>query len=124
MEFSNLHYCTFQKESLQVAFKKRPQACNFIKKRLLHRCFSVDFVNILRKPFSKNGCFCLFLSRSKNKILTFLEKHKNDIPYYMDNCIFKLIFGRRKRRLPLYSWNINFLIFSGLKLGASQLLRR
>ena len=28
-----------------------PQACNFIKKRLWNRCFPVNFVKFLRKPF-------------------------------------------------------------------------
>ena len=35
------------------------QACNFIKKRLQHRCFPVKFVKFLRTPFSHNtsrGC--------------------------------------------------------------------
>ena len=28
-----------------------PQSCNFIKKRLQHRCFPLDFEKFLRKPF-------------------------------------------------------------------------
>ena len=34
--------------------KLRPEACNFIKKRLWHRCFPVNFVKFLRTPFSQN----------------------------------------------------------------------
>ena len=29
-----------------------PEACNFIKKRLWHRCFPVNFVKYLRTPIS------------------------------------------------------------------------
>ena len=32
-------------------WKERLQACNFIKKRLQHRCFSVKCVKFLRTPF-------------------------------------------------------------------------
>ena len=32
------------------------QACNFIKKRLEHRCFSVNIVKCLRTPILKNTC--------------------------------------------------------------------
>ena len=37
---------------LQSLFNKvaGPQACNFIKKRLQHRCFSMKFAKILRTP--------------------------------------------------------------------------
>ena len=40
-----------------------PQACNFIKKRLQHRCFPVKLAKFLRTPFLKNtsgGCFCTY----------------------------------------------------------------
>ena len=33
-----------------------PEACNFIKKRLQHRCFPVKFVKFLRTPTLKNIC--------------------------------------------------------------------
>ena len=32
-----------------------PEACNFIKKRLWHRCFPVNFVKFLRAPFLQNN---------------------------------------------------------------------
>ena len=41
------------------------QAWNFIKKRLWHRCFPVNFVTFLRTTFLQNtsgGCFCHLLS--------------------------------------------------------------
>ena len=37
------------------------QACNFIKKRLLHRCFPVKYMEFLRTPIFKTSvihCFC------------------------------------------------------------------
>ena len=43
------------------------QACNFIKKRLQHRCFSVKFTKSLRASFLQNtsvGCFCKYLMNS------------------------------------------------------------
>ena len=47
-----------QKQPPEVFYKKRcsmPQACNFIKKRLWHRCFPVNFVKFLRTPFLRNN---------------------------------------------------------------------
>ena len=38
------------------------QACNFIKKRLQHRCFPVSIVKCLREPYLQNICERLFLS--------------------------------------------------------------
>ena len=38
-----------------------PEACNFIKKRLQYKCFSVKFVKFLRNPVSKNSCERLLL---------------------------------------------------------------
>ena len=43
------------------------QACNFIKKRLQHRCFSVKFAKSLRASFLQNtsgGCFWKYLINS------------------------------------------------------------
>ena len=46
------------------------QACNFIKKRHRHRCFSVNIAKFLKTPILKytcdqlllrSGCFCLML---------------------------------------------------------------
>ena len=37
------------------------QACNFIKMRLQHKCFSAKFAKFLRTPFLNNtsgACFC------------------------------------------------------------------
>ena len=38
-----------------------PQLCNFIIKRLKHRCFAVKLVKFLRTPILKNDCERLFL---------------------------------------------------------------
>ena len=38
------------------------QACNVIKKRLLHRCFPVKFEKYLRSPILKNICERLLLN--------------------------------------------------------------
>ena len=36
------------------------QSCNFVKKRLRHRCFPVNIAKFLRKPILKNLCERLF----------------------------------------------------------------
>ena len=38
-----------------------PQACNFIKERLQHRCFPVKFAKFLRTPFFKEHLRWLLL---------------------------------------------------------------
>ena len=45
------------------------QACNFIKKRLQHRCFPVKFAKFLRTHFLKNSCERLLLSHWSLSIL-------------------------------------------------------
>ena len=45
-------------------YRSSLQVCNFIKKRLQHRCFPVIFVKFLRAPFSQNtsgGCFWKYI---------------------------------------------------------------
>ena len=52
-------------------------SCNFIKKRLQHRCFPVNSVKLLRKPIlrtSVNGCFCHF-----SRALYVITKPANDL---------------------------------------------
>ena len=41
------------------------KACNFIKKRLQHRCFPVKFAKFLRTPILKNFCERLLLLRDE-----------------------------------------------------------
>ena len=40
-------------------------ACNFIKKRLWHRCFPVNFAKSLRTPFLKEHLWWLLLASGK-----------------------------------------------------------
>ena len=54
--------------------KMASKACNFIKKRLWHRCFPVSFVRFLRTPFLTEHLWFLFhpVSLNKNrKIITY-----------------------------------------------------
>ena len=55
--------------------KKLPQVCNFLKKRLPHRCFPVNFVKLLRIPFFQNSSrrLLLYLSMEAIKILSFAK---------------------------------------------------
>ena len=43
-----------QKQSLADVLQNRCQPCNFIKKRLQHRCFPMKFTKFLRTPFLQN----------------------------------------------------------------------
>ena len=56
------------------------QACNFIKKRLLHRCFPVKYMEFLRTPILKNICDPMLLQRS---ILICTAKS-------IERCLYKL----------------------------------
>ena len=46
-------------------------ACNFIKKRLWHRCFPVKFVKFSRTPILKNICERLLLHHGYSRLATF-----------------------------------------------------
>ena len=54
-----------QKHSLADALQNRCQACNFIKKRLKHRCFPMKFTKSLRTPFLQNSSTLMAASGSK-----------------------------------------------------------
>ena len=54
---------------IQKQPNKTPQACNFIKKRLKHRCFPVNMAKFSRTPILKNICGC-FLKYNEFKQLT------------------------------------------------------
>ena len=41
------------------------QTCNFIKKRLQHRCFHVNIAKFIRTPILKNICEWLLLSKGQ-----------------------------------------------------------
>ena len=81
--------CTSKSSRLQIFFrigalknfsnftcKQLPETCNFIKKRLKHRCFLVKFEKFLRTPFFTEHLRWLFLDfirypvKSQNHIAT------------------------------------------------------
>ena len=86
LKFCNIYRKTPVLESLfdEVAGLK---TCNFIKKRLQHRCFSVNILKFLRTPILKNICqrlrsnktiFCsLFKQRCSENIYLFKAKNRN-----------------------------------------------
>ena len=43
-------------------FTEAAKTCNFNKKRLWHRCFTLNFAKFLRTPFSQNSFWRLLLS--------------------------------------------------------------
>ena len=53
------------------------KACNFIERRLQHRCFPVHIAKFLRKPILKNICERLFLELVLRPL--FIPKHYLEI---------------------------------------------
>ena len=65
------------------------KACNFIKKRLQHRCFPVNIAKLFRTPILKNICGRLLLKEvailkntSEQLLLTLLLNSKNLLTSY------------------------------------------
>ena len=54
-----------QKQSLADVLQNSCQACNFIEKRLQHRCFPMKFTKSLRTPFLQNTSTLVTASGSK-----------------------------------------------------------
>ena len=48
---SSVQRCSVKKVFLKFSQNSQPQACNFSKKRLSHRCFPVNFTKFLRTLF-------------------------------------------------------------------------
>ena len=75
-----------QKQSLADVLQNRCQACNFIKKRLQHRCFPMKFTKSLRTPFLQNTSTLMAASGSKQckPMKTYTEslccRERNNIP--------------------------------------------
>ena len=75
-----------QKQSLADVLQNRCQACNFIKKRLQHRCFPMKFMKSLRTPFFTEHLYSMAASGSKQckPMKTDIEslccRERNDIP--------------------------------------------
>ena len=59
------------------------KACNFINKRLQHRCFPVNITKFVVTPVLKNSCVWLLLKIIIQK--DFLEKATGHSNYYMTN---------------------------------------
>ena len=62
--FLNILQYSQESTVVGVSFSEscRPEPCNFIKKKLQHRCFSVNIAEFLRTPILKNICERLLLS--------------------------------------------------------------
>ena len=72
------------------------KVCNFIKKRLQHRCFPVDIAKYLTTPILKNICEHLTLVLSNNfqrNSLPNLDNMTNWGHWHHRRLITKLIFG-------------------------------
>ena len=61
----------------------RPEACNFIRKRLQHSCFLAKFAKFLRTPILKNICERLLLSFVRQYIFCHLYLTSHDILHYL-----------------------------------------
>ena len=63
------------------------EACNFIKKKLPHRCFSVKFVKFLKTPILKNICERLLLNEGDDEwrwlvFVVWLTDERSLKPYF------------------------------------------
>ena len=54
-----------------------PEACNFIKKRLWHRCFPVNFAKFLRTPFLQSTSGQLLLNLKTYPVVIVLKLVKD-----------------------------------------------
>ena len=75
LKFREFHWKTSVLESV---FNKATglKACNFIKKRLQHRCFPLKFAKFLKAPFLKNICDDCF---STVHLVTVVVTYKSEI---------------------------------------------
>ena len=64
--FTGKHRC--QSLFKKVAGLQACQTCNFIKKRLQHRCFPMKLAKFLRTPILKNICKRLFLQKPSSPL--------------------------------------------------------
>ena len=58
-----------------------PRACNFIKKKIQHRCFTVKFAKFLRAPFLQNTSGGCFLRKATVTIQQSVQRFFDNIPY-------------------------------------------
>ena len=79
------------------------KGCNFIEKRLQHRCFSVKFTKCLRAPIFNNICEQLLLKLSTNKKNFTLQKHSCQKYMKYINCFPELFFISKLKKIQLQS---------------------
>ena len=71
---------------MSVTLKVPTKSCNFIKKRLQHRCFLVNIAKFLRTPILKNICERLLLNFShkvSNKYWTSLLNRQHNVGWFL-----------------------------------------
>ena len=68
-------FLEISQNSQEFSFLIKLQACNFIKKELLHRCFSANFVKFLRTPILTEQLWWLLLRRTFPNFLMYDPKH-------------------------------------------------
>ena len=90
--------CSVKKNvNLFLVFKKLFLACNFIKKRLQHRCFPVKFAKFLRALILQNICKWLLLYLHCSYLLSFIY-----------SVLFNILLGKHvSEAVPLISYTEN-----------------
>ena len=87
-----------EKSSVGVSFQENylsEKVCNFIKKRLQHRCFPVKFSKFLRKFFSTEHLWWLLL---KSNLLQIMSNFLFETCGFTNNPNFLLFKWRLKRK--------------------------
>ena len=80
MILANLAGKTLVLESL-FAKVAGPQAWNFIKKKIQHRCFTVKILKFLRAPFLQNTSGGCFLRKATVTIQQSVPRYFNNISF-------------------------------------------
>ena len=96
------------------------QACNFIKKRLQYRCFSVKFEKFSRATSLQNNtddCFCKIIENLYLQMTAQSLNISSAILYcFIEKYSLILIFNVLK-------YNVNFYIFGKLILGIKRVIK-
>ena len=80
----------------------RPQPTTLLEKRFWHRCFPVNFVELLRTPFlhsTSGGCFCIHRSRVKPFLKT---ETKNPLKFVYVTKMSKTTQTNRKEKIEFF----------------------
>ena len=87
------------------------QACNFMKKILQHRCFTVKFAKFLRTPILKNICERLLLKIKYCKCLFLIKNSISFLLKYWAMCGITQIFiylwpllSTISKKKPIFIW--------------------